>query len=113
MNAINLLASHIYITLANSSRVSRQKARYAQQIRAGGAHITVDWLERQLRLTSLATSAVAIAAPFALLATILATDLTAGSRVIGAALVTVFSYLLIVADTAKALAIREHMESQP
>lgn len=112
MNAINLLASHIYITLANSSRVSRQKARYAQQISAGGAHIPVDWLERQLRLTSLATSAVAIAAPAALLSITITADLTAASRVVGAALVSAFSYLLLVADTAKVLAIREHLEIQ-
>lgn len=102
MDAINFLAGHIYKTLAESSRVSRQKPRYAGQISAGGAHITAGWLERQLRLTSLATSAVAITP-----------DLTAASRLVGAALVTVFSYLLLAADTAKVLAIREHLESQP
>ena len=77
MDAINFLAGHIYKTLAESSRVSRQKARYAGQISAGGAHITAAWLERQLRLTSLATSAVAIAAPAALLSITITPDLTA------------------------------------
>lgn len=113
MDAINFLAGRIYKILAKTSRVSRQKPRYAEQISAGGAHITVDWLERQVRLTSLATSAVAIAAPAALLSIIITPDLTDASRVIGAALVTAFSYLLLAADTAKVLAIREHLESQP
>lgn len=112
MNAIKFLAGHIYKNLAKSSRVSRQKARYAHQISAGGAHITASWLERQVRITSLASCAVAIAAPAALLSITISPDLTAASRVVGAALVSAFSYLLLTADAGKVEAIREHLESQ-
>jgi hypothetical protein len=68
---------------------------------------------RQLRVTAMATCAVAMAAPCALLATTLTQDLTVASRLIGAALVIAFSYQLITADCAKASAIREHLEFRP
>lgn len=113
MRAIYILAGAIYRACSPLSRVSRLSGRYASQIAQAGAHISASWLERQARLTSLSTCAVAIAAPCALLATIFTPDLTLASRLIGAALVIAFSYQLITADCGKVLAIRKHLESQP
>lgn len=114
MHAIYIFAGAIYRACSPLPRVSRLRMRYTSLIESGSAHITHDWLRRQLRLTSIATCAVAIAAPCALLATIILTpDLTVAARLIGAALVVAFSYQLITADCAKVLSIREHLECQP
>lgn len=110
MHVINKWAGAIYRACSNIPSVSRLKARHAKQIEAGGTHISANWLSRQLQITSISTFAVALSAPLALLGVAIQPGLPFWARLFGALLVFALTFVVAVSDTAKVLAIREHLQ---
>lgn len=108
MRAITLFAGAIYRALSRFPRVSRLKSRYVNQIAVGGANISPSWMTRQIHVTSIATCAVVLSAPSALIAIAIQPGLPILARSIGAIFVLALSFAALSSDTAKILAIYEH-----
>lgn len=107
MRAVTLLASAVYRASSRFPRVSRLKSRYVNQIEVGGANISPSWMTRQIHVTSIATCAVVLSAPAALICVAIEPGLPSWARVTGAVLICALAYSALTSDTAKILAIYE------
>lgn len=112
MKIITCTAGFIYKCCAKLSRTSRLRVQYAAQISSGGAHVTPGGLERQVRITSIATCAVVLSAPAALIGVAIQPGLPTWARATGAVLVCALAYAALTSDTAKILAIYETQQAR-
>lgn len=112
MRAITLFSGAIYRAFSRFPRVSRLKSRYVNQIEVGGANISPSWMTRQIHVTSIATCAVVLSAPAALIAVAIQPGLPAWARATGAVLICALAYAALSCDTAKILAIYETQQGR-